>query len=188
MEQAPAGLDSLGKSSLGQGQGGWPHKLRGAAETVLVLMMVVMFITFIAQVVFRYVINLPLKWTDEVSVLMWLWGIFWGASFVMRNHEDMRFDLLYNFMPRPIRRLSTIVANLALVAILLISVPASWSYINFMKVEKSAALLIPMNLVFIIYMVFIFAMVVRHLGIVKDAFAGKLVEDANPILQPHQAS
>ena len=55
-------------------------RLRRWAETLMALMMAVMFTTFIAQVVFRYVLNMPLGWTDELSTLVWLWGILWGAS------------------------------------------------------------------------------------------------------------
>ena len=64
--------------------------LRRGAEAVLVLMMGAMFVAFILQVIFRYALNLPVGWTDEVCTLVWLWGILWGASFVLRNREDIR--------------------------------------------------------------------------------------------------
>jgi TRAP-type C4-dicarboxylate transport system permease small subunit len=150
------------------------------AEDVLALMMAIMFITFIAQVVFRYLINFPLAWTDEVCNTLWLWGILWGAAFVMRSNEDIRFDMLYNSLSARTKRICTIFASGALVLILLASLPASWSYVNFMKVEKSASLLIPMNWVYSIYVIFILAMASRHARIVWDAWHGRLVED--PIL------
>lgn len=156
---------------------GWAQALRTRAENVLALMMAVMFAAFIAQVLFRYVLNLPLAWTDEVCTLVWMWGILWGASFVMRNREDMRFDLLYNTLPRMPRRVCTVIANSAFVLIVLGSLPAAWSYVTFMKVERSASLLIPMNWVFSIYIVFVLAMAVRHGVIVWNALRDRLVED-----------
>jgi TRAP-type C4-dicarboxylate transport system permease small subunit len=152
--------------------------LRRAAEAVQALMMAVMFTAFIAQVVFRYVINLPLAWTDEVCNLVWLWGIFWGASFVMRNSDDIRFDMVYTLLPAGVRRVLTLIASSALVLIFGLSIPASWSYVSFMKVERSASLGIPMNWVFSVYMLFALAMIVRHAGIVWDALHGRLVEDS----------
>ncbi len=156
------------------------NQLRTRAENVLVAIMALMFIAFIAQVVFRYVINLPLAGTDEISNFLWLWGILWGAAFVMRSHEDIRFDMLYNLMSHTMKRGLTMIGSTLLVLILLASLPATWSYVSFMKVEKSAALLIPMNWVFSIYIVFLLAMTVRHAGIVYDAWQGRLVED--PVL------
>ncbi|MFM6997100.1 MAG: TRAP transporter small permease [Limnohabitans sp.] len=152
--------------------------MRRLADAVLALMMAVMFIAFILQVVFRYVINLPLAWTDEVCNLVWLWGIFWGASLVMRNSDDIRFDLIYTLLKPQVRRVLTIIASTALVVILALSLPASWSYISFMKVERSASLGIPMNWVFSVYMLFAISMIVRHAGIAYDALRGRMVEDS----------
>lgn len=152
-------------------------RLRRAAETVLVLMMAVMFCTFTAQVAFRYLFNMPLGWTDELSTLIWLWGILWGAAFVMRNSDDIRFDMLYNLMSHNARRWLTVFSSTAIVLILLASFPASWAYISFMKVEKSAAMGLPMNWVFSIYLVFLVAMCLRHTHIAWQALNNVLVQD-----------
>jgi C4-dicarboxylate transporter, DctQ subunit len=159
-----------------------PESIRRFAESVLVVMMGVMFAAFIAQVVFRYVLNLPLAWSDEICNFVWLWGILWGASFVMRSHEDIRFDMLYNLMPRPIKRALTFFASSAIVILLMLSLPKTWSYISFMKVEKSAALGIPMNWVFGLYLIFVLAMCVRHLCIVLNVFRNKLTEDGHNLV------
>jgi TRAP-type C4-dicarboxylate transport system permease small subunit len=152
-------------------------RLRRWAETLMALMMAVMFTAFIAQVVFRYVLNMPLGWTDELSTLVWLWGILWGASFVMRNHEDIRFDMLYNLLPHRARRWLTVVSSGAIVLVLLISFPATWAYVSFMKVEKSAAMGLPMHWVFSIYIVFLIAMCIRHAHIAWLAYQGVLIQD-----------
>lgn len=147
-----------------------------AAEVVQVAMMAVMFAAFILQVVFRYVLNLPLAWTEEVCTLAWIWGITWGASFVMRNRDDMRFDLIISLLPHSVRRSLTMISSSLLVLIFGLSLPASWSYISFMKVERSASLGIPLNVVFSCYIIFVVALMVRHALIVRDAWHGHLTE------------
>jgi len=158
--------------------------MRRLAEFIMAALMATMFIAFIAQVVFRYVLNLPLAWSDEICNFIWLWGILWGAAFVMKNHEDMRFDMLYNLMPRAIKRSLTALSSFAIVILLLASLPATWSFIDFMKVEKSAALGIPMNLVFGLYLVFIVAMCVRHSNIAYNALRNRLTEDQHSLINP----
>ena len=155
--------------------------LRRGAEAVLVLMMATMFVAFILQVIFRYVLNLPVGWTDELCTLVWLWGILWGASFVMTNREDIRFDMLYSHLPRSVRRGFTVAGSGAAVVLLLVSLPATWSYVTFMKVESTASFGIPLNWVFSSYVVFGVAMAVRHGGIVWDALQGRLVEDGHAL-------
>jgi TRAP-type C4-dicarboxylate transport system permease small subunit len=151
--------------------------LRARAENVLTLMMVAMFVSFILQVVFRYLINLPVAWTEEVCLIGWLWGILWGSAFVTRNSEDVRFDMVYGLMPRIVKRGFTVVASSAIVVILALSLPAAWSYVSFMKVEKSASLGIRMDWMFSIYIAFVLAVIARHARIVVEAVLGRLVDD-----------
>jgi C4-dicarboxylate transporter, DctQ subunit len=146
---------------------------------VLVVMMGVMFLSFVAQVFFRYVFNFPLAWTEEINTFLWVWGILWGAAFVMRSRDDIRFDMLYNLLPHAARRWCTVFASGAVVLILLVSLPATWRYVSFMKVEKSAAMGIPMHGVFSIYIVFVLAMCPRHARIAWCAWRGELVQDAD---------
>ena len=151
--------------------------LRTRAENMLALMMAAMFTAFILQIVFRYFINLPVAWTEEVCVIAWIWGILWGAAFVTRNSEDVRFDMLYGAMPRRAKRGFTVVASAAIVVILLISLPGAWSYVTFMKVEKTASLGIPLNWLFSIYIAFALATIARHTRIALEALRGRLVDD-----------
>lgn len=153
------------------------HWLELGANHVLVLMMATMFVSFILQIAFRYVFNKPVAWTDELCVLMWIWGILWGASFVMRNREDIRFDVLTGHVPRPVKRGLAVIASATVVVILLVSLPATWSFIRFMKVEDSASLGIRMDLFFSIYIAFVLAMVVRHTHIGIKALRNRLVDD-----------
>ena len=58
--------------------------LRRRAENVAVALLSLMFATFIMQIVFRYVLNRPLGWSEEVIITTWLWTVLWGAAFVRR--------------------------------------------------------------------------------------------------------
>lgn len=153
------------------------HWLRHGANHVQVAMMAVMFISFILQIFFRYVLNKSVAWTDEVCVITWTWGILWGASFVMRNREDIRFDVLTSHVSRPVKRGATVLASVAIVGILIVSMPATWSFITFMKVEDSASLGIRMDLFFSIYLAFAVAMIVRHAYIGIEAIRDRLYDD-----------
>ena len=78
--------------SPGGKAGSW---LRRRAEDLLAAMLGVMFLAFLLQIVFRYVLNFPVGWTSELTVIAWVWGVLWGAGFVMSEREEVRFDLLH---------------------------------------------------------------------------------------------
>lgn len=146
--------------------------LQRRAENLLVLMMLAMFVAFILQIVFRYFLNLPVAWTEEVCVLAWLWGILWGSAFVTRDEEQIRFDIVYAQVSPALRRVFRAVAGLVFIAVMGIALPATWGYVRFMKVESTAALAIPFSAVFSVYLVFALAMMARQALVVWHALRG----------------
>ena len=114
--------------------GGW---LRRRAENVAAAMLAVMFAAFVVQIAFRYFLNYPIGWTSELTVVMWLWLVLWGAAFVVKESEEIRFDLLSGAVGRRARIAMGLVAALALVVLYAASLPATYDYVTFMKVEKS---------------------------------------------------
>jgi C4-dicarboxylate transporter DctQ subunit len=147
--------------------------LQRRAENVLAALLGVMFAAFIVQIVFRYFFNLPTGWTTELTLIMWLWGVLWGAAFVVRESEEIRIDLLGTMVGRRARLFMAAVSGVAIIALYLISLPATWSYVSFMKVEKSSYLKIPMNWLYAIYIVFVVAVIVRYLWLLWDLRRGK---------------
>ena len=65
------------------------------ADDVAVALMGLMFVSFLLQIAFRYVLNQPLGWTEEVTVLCWLWVVLWCAAFVLADRDEIRFDIVY---------------------------------------------------------------------------------------------
>jgi TRAP-type C4-dicarboxylate transport system permease small subunit len=138
---------------------GW---LRRRAENVAAAMLAVMFAAFIIQIVFRYFLNFPIGWTSELTVILWLWLVLWGAAFVVKESEEIRFDLISGAVGRRARVAMGAVTALAVIILYAVSLPAAWKYVAFMKVEKTAYLKIPFNWLFSIFLVFTVAVIVRY--------------------------
>ncbi len=137
--------------------------LRARAENVLAAMLLAMFVAFIIQIVCRYVLNLPIGWTHEISVILWIWLVLFGTAFVVRDDEEIRFDILYSSVGKRTRRVLTLLCALAVVALFSISLPAVVDYILFMRVERTAYLKIRFDWLYSIYAIFALAMIVRQL-------------------------
>jgi C4-dicarboxylate transporter, DctQ subunit len=149
---------------------GW---LGRRAEDVLSALLVAMFVAFMLQIVTRYVLNAPLSWTAELSTLAWVWGILWGAGLVLRDEEEIRFDILYSNMPAGARRVCDAITAVAVVAVFTWSLPAMVDYVTFMKVERSAYLGIRFDLLYSVWLVFAVATIIRHAAIAWRAVAGR---------------
>lgn len=154
--------------------------LRRRAEDVLAALLGVMFAAFMIQIVFRYFFNLPTGWTTELTVVCWLWMVLWGAALVVKESEEIRIDLVTSMVGRRGRVVLAIGIGIAIVVLYALSLPASYSYVSFMKVEKSSYLKIPMNWLYSIYLVFLVAVIVRYLWLLWDLFRGKAPEEEDP--------
>ena len=115
---------------------------------------------------------------------MWVWLVPWGAAFVVTEREMIRFDLLYGALGGKLRQVTSIVAGLFIIAVYLYSLPAIVDYVAFMRVEKTAYLDIPFDILYSIYPIFAVAVVFRYLWIVANALRGK----APAAFDPTQAS
>jgi len=143
-------------------------------------MLAVMFAAFIIQIVFRYFFNFPVGWAAELSVVMWLWLVLWGAAFVLTDEEEIRFDLLSASVGRRARIIMGIVSGLALVVLYGAALPATYSYVTFMKVEKASYLKVRMDWLFSIYLVFLVAILGRYLWRLSYLVRGREPDRAEP--------
>jgi TRAP-type C4-dicarboxylate transport system permease small subunit len=147
--------------------------LRRSAENVAAAMLAVMFAAFVIQILFRYVFNFPIGWTSELTVILWLWLVLWGAAFVVKESEEIRFDLLTAAAPPRARIAMALVVSAALVVLYAASLPATWQYVAFMKVERTSYLRIRFDWLFSVYLVFVVAVLARYLWILWRLVRGK---------------
>ncbi len=157
---------------------------RRRAENVAVALLSLMFACFILQIVYRYVLDDPLGWTEEVIIVTWLWTVLWGAAFVVGEAEEIRFDVIYTLMPEAYRRASTVMTGIALITLYGISLPAAYRYVAFMRVEHSAYLHVPIDLLYSIYIIFSVACICRYCWLVYHAIRG----DKSPATDPAKVS
>ena len=156
---------------------GW---LRSGAEGVAVALLTAVFVAFIIQIVFRYVLNFPIGWTSELSSIGWIWLVLWGAAFVVREEDEIRLDIIYGGVSPEVRRVMVLFVASALVALYVISFPAVFDYVTFMKVQSTAYLKIRFDWLFSIYVVFVVAVIIRYLWLSWQALFGKAPKEFDP--------
>ena len=138
-------------------------RLHSFAEGVAAALLAVIFVAFMAQIVLRYAFNWPVGWTTELSLAAWLWLVLWGAAFVLKDDEEIRIDLFTTRVGYRTRRVIGAVAALSVIVLFGLSLPGAWSYVTFMKVEKSSYLGVRMDITYSIYIVFVVAVIARAL-------------------------
>ncbi len=137
--------------------------LRQGAEIVAALLLASVFVVFLLQILFRYVLLMPVGWTVEWVTIAWVWVILFGAAFALRDGELIRLDVLYLAVPDGVRRVFDVITGLTCAAILAWTLPKCLDYVQFMRIERTAYLRWPYHYVFAIYIPFALAIIARCL-------------------------
>ena len=147
----------------------WPKKV---ADLIGGTLFLTLFIVFVIQVTARFGFNRPMAWTDEAAVILYVWVILWSAAFVVPEREHVAFDLIWNSVNLPTRKVMRVAGNLLIGGVALYGIPATWDYVHFMKRESSPVLGISFMLVFLPFVLLLVALVVRSVWAIWDAYRG----------------
>ena len=164
-------------------------RVRKVAEAVVAAIMAAMFATFILQVAIRYTARLewiaeavPLLdpsrygWTLEFCLALWVWLIFLGNAFVVREKDHVTFDILYTAVNPRLRKWFVIVAGLAISIGLLWSIAPTWDRFYILRLKKTATLSellggwVRMRDIYSVYILFLVAVALRYAWRVWGAF------------------
>jgi len=141
------------------------------ADDVAVGLLTAMFLAFVLQITARYVLKSPLPWTLELSLTMWLWTVFWGSALCLRNRDHIAFDMIYNHVRPELRKVFGIISALVIIVAMLASLPATWDWVSFLTIKKSATLRIPLAYVFGIYLLFMVGTIVIYAVRLRKIFS-----------------
>lgn len=155
--------------------------LRHVAQAFAATMMAAMFMTFVLQIVIRYSARLEwlperfpfldpslYGWTLEFCLLLWVWLIFWGNAFVVRDRDHVTFDILYYAVSANTRRWFVIGFGVAICVALILSIEPTWSKFHILRLKKTATLSnlfgdwIRMRDIYAIYVFFLIAVALRY--------------------------
>lgn len=65
-------------------------------EIVGAILFIIMFITLVAQILFRQVFNSPLIWSEELAILLFVYVGMLGVSIGIKYRQHVFIDFLYN--------------------------------------------------------------------------------------------
>jgi TRAP-type C4-dicarboxylate transport system permease small subunit len=144
------------------------QRLKQAGSLVSSLMFGCVFLIFAYKIVMRYLADDPVAWADEVSVVLFVWILFWGNAFVLEDERQIKFDLIYRKLPAGGRRAAAAIRSLVIGGLFLWALPGVIDYILFLWRERTPVLGWRLDYVYACFGIFIAAVVVRSVWHIVD--------------------
>ncbi|OGB93553.1 MAG: hypothetical protein A3H39_16865 [candidate division NC10 bacterium RIFCSPLOWO2_02_FULL_66_22] len=89
--------------------------ISGLVRWIIIVLMLVMMVTVSLQIVFRYVFNIPLGWSEEMARFAFVWVSFIGASALMRAREHINVTVFLDRFPPRLQAVAVFIANVGAV-------------------------------------------------------------------------
>jgi len=137
--------------------------MKQAATAISALLIAAVLGAVLLGVARRYLFSAPLSWTDELSVLLFVWAVFWTAAFAVPLREHVAFDLLLEALPARLRRGIAIGASLVVGLALLAALPKTIEFVAFLWRERTPALQWRLDFVYACFPLFLGAAGLRFL-------------------------
>jgi TRAP-type C4-dicarboxylate transport system permease small subunit len=129
----------------------------------------VIFLTFMVTIVSRYFFKTPVTWSYEVSVLGYMWTMFFGVGKAMEADEHVVFGLVYDAVKPRTQFIFKVVYNTFLLILLVICfVPCFQSMVG--KKMVTGVLKLPYTVVFAPFMYMLAEIIVRTCINIRNAF------------------
>jgi TRAP-type C4-dicarboxylate transport system permease small subunit len=143
------------------------HILEHVVNRISIVIFSVIFITMLLQIFFRYVLNSPLVWTEELCRYLFIWTCFLGWTIALRKKSHIRISFFMDRLPFSLGKIVQLVFQLLIFVFLIqllrygialtarsFSVPTitlyiSWAYV-YLAAPLSAAIMLLYSVVDVI--------------------------------------
>jgi TRAP-type C4-dicarboxylate transport system permease small subunit len=136
-------------------------RLRQVADCVACAMFAAVFLIFNYKIFTRYFEHDEAVWADEVLVVLFVWIIFWANAFLVRDKEQITFDLIYRLLPPRAQRTVALARVILIGGIFAWALPGSLDYIRFLWREHTPVLNLPLDYVYSCFGLFLIAVIIR---------------------------
>lgn len=113
-------------------------------EFLLIATLSAMTIAVFLQVLFRYVVHLPLFWTEEFARYCLIWASLLGASIALKKKQHIAITYFIEHMPNGLAAKLTLAAQVSVALILAIMIWGGVKLVLITSAQISPALRIPM--------------------------------------------
>jgi TRAP-type C4-dicarboxylate transport system permease small subunit len=119
---------------------GISRRLNQAMKFLAGFLIAAMAILVFLQVIFRYLLDAPLDWSEEMASFAFVWMALLGASVGLKDDQHPRLDVFFQIFPDWIKKVSSLVINISILLVLVVLFIFGLKLIFAMQMQRTAAL------------------------------------------------
>ncbi|MDJ0331425.1 TRAP transporter small permease [Planococcus sp. S3-L1] len=128
----------------------WIGYMNVGIKHVLNLIMALLVTVVFLQVIFRFILNSPLAWTEELARYSLIWLTFLGASYAMSSKAHIGMEFFVKLFAVTVRKVFYTIATFASLLFFLLMVVEGYDLAMQGMSQTSPVLRIPMGMIYMI--------------------------------------
>ncbi|MGD8250827.1 MAG: TRAP transporter small permease [Desulfobacterales bacterium] len=142
----------------------------------LAVLMAAMVVVIAAQVWYRFVLNDPLSWSEELGRYLFVWISFMGAAAGVRYQVHLGIDLLQKVLPPNAYRIMVILMNVIIQVFLVTVIYWGFKILGIIRFQTSASMNVSMLYPYLAVPVGCIFMLINSLRVSAAAFRGRRLD------------
>jgi len=158
-------------------------------NSLLAVMLGIMFIIVFLNVIFRYGFNTGLTWSEELTRYVFVWLIFIGSIVALKDDNHLKVTMVVEKLPAKLQKITAVVVELLLLYLVWLIFDGGLKMTQLNTANISPALGIPMSLLYVSSVVAAVGMVLVVLLRLYRIFAPRELtsEEAAAVANPAEA-
>lgn len=134
------------------------------ADAVSAVLYFVAFAMFIVAVFFRYVMDQPITWSEELISMVFIWMLFWTLGLAVTLKQQISFSLVYDLMNPQGKRVFALASAVIAGVLFALAIPGTLEFISYISGERTAALGVSRGYAYASFGLFMVSVPIRLLG------------------------
>jgi TRAP-type C4-dicarboxylate transport system permease small subunit len=97
------------------------------------------------QIVWRYLLQHSLSWSEELARYLFVWVIALGAALALKSNSHIKLDLVVELLPRRMQLPLLWIGRVAMIVVWVVLAFATLDLLPVVNLQKSPALGLPMS-------------------------------------------
>lgn len=93
---------------------------------VLTIMVLALTLLILGQIFWRYILEAPFVWSEELSLMLMTWITFLGSALLLMRNEHLGIDFLVEKMPRSLSRAALLLGQVLILTFCLCVIYGAW--------------------------------------------------------------
>jgi|LSQX01.1.fsa_nt_gb TRAP-type C4-dicarboxylate transport system permease small subunit len=119
------------------------------AKFAAITAFIVMVISSSLQIIFRFVLNIPLPWSEELSRFAFVWSTTLGISIFMRGRKHSSVDILETILPPKYKKVLLALTDILCELFFIVMIIGGIRMVNVTMNQISPALSVPMGTMYL---------------------------------------